>query len=92
MNVSLTAELEAQVQSMVESGRFASQSEVVRAALRLLVDQEAKLAALRAEIQKGIDDVEAGRVVSITREELIAAVNARASEILGQDSPPAEAS
>ncbi len=66
MNVSLTPELEAIIEQKVSSGMYGSASEVVREGLRLLQkrDQshEAKLSALRGEIQKGIDSLEAGRV------------------------------
>ncbi|MEP6789427.1 MAG: type II toxin-antitoxin system ParD family antitoxin [Acidobacteriota bacterium] len=65
MNVSLTPELESIVNQKVESGMYNSASEVVREGLRLLQQRdemrETKLTALRAEIQKGIDDLEAGR-------------------------------
>jgi len=65
MNVSLTKELEQIVDQKVKSGLYNSASEVVREGLRLLQQRddlrEAKLNALRAEIQKGIDDLEAGR-------------------------------
>lgn len=65
MNVSLTPELERLVEQKVESGDYKSASEVVRHALRLLSreDQEhkARLEALRAEIQLGIDDFDNGR-------------------------------
>jgi antitoxin ParD1/3/4 len=65
MNVSLTPELEQIVDQKVKSGMYSSASEVVREGLRLLQHRdetrEAKLTALRAEIQKGIDDLEAGR-------------------------------
>ena len=64
MNVSLTPELERIVDQKVKSGLYNSASEVVREGLRLLQQRdemrEAKLNALRAEIQKGIDDLEAG--------------------------------
>jgi antitoxin ParD1/3/4 len=47
------------VRNMVESGRYASASEVVRDSLRLLEDQEKRrdleLSALRAEIRAGLD-------------------------------------
>lgn len=66
MNVSLTPELEQIVSLKVESGLYNSASEVVREGLRLLQQRdqmrEIKLEALRTEIQKGIDDLEAGRV------------------------------
>ncbi len=65
MNVSLTHELESLVEQKVKAGMYSSASEVVREGLRLLQQRdemrETKLNALRAEIQKGIDDLEAGR-------------------------------
>ncbi len=66
MNVSLTPELEQIVSFKVKSGLYNSASEVVREGLRLLQQRdemrEMKLEVLRKEIQKGIDDLEAGRV------------------------------
>lgn len=65
MNVSLTPELERIVNLKVENGLYNSASEVVREGLRLLQQRdemrELKLQTLRSEIQKGIDDLEAGR-------------------------------
>lgn len=59
MNVSLTPELDGFVRAQVEGGQYGSSSEVVRDALRLfrdrLAEREAKLAWLRAEVQRGID-------------------------------------
>lgn len=56
-NVNLTEELDRFVLENVESGRYENASEVVRAALRTLGREEqlfeAKLAALRAAIDKG---------------------------------------
>ncbi len=43
------------VSSQVSVGRYKNASEVVRAGLRLLEDEENKVIALRAAIQKGID-------------------------------------
>ena len=59
MNVSLTDELVDFAKGLVDSGRYGSQSEVVRSALRLLQDRERrrelKLQALREKIQEGLD-------------------------------------
>lgn len=64
MNVSLTAELETFVGQLVSCGRYGSQSEVVRAGLRLLIVQEeeqlAKLEALRAKVASGFAGVSTG--------------------------------
>ena len=55
---------EAFVKQLVESGRYASVSEVMRDALRLLEEQEQlyqiRLEALREEIRKGLESGDAG--------------------------------
>jgi len=43
------------VSSQVSAGRYKNVSEVVRAGLRLLEDEESKVIALRAAIKKGLD-------------------------------------
>ena len=43
------------IQSRISSGRYKNVSEVVRAGLRLLEEEENKLFALRMAIQKGIE-------------------------------------
>lgn len=68
MNVSLTPELEQYINDKVASGRYASASEVVREALRLHEEREKKLAALRADIEAGLRDIEQGRVHEATPE------------------------
>lgn len=81
MNVSLTDELEKLVQKKVDSGRYTSASEVVRAGLRLLEQEdelrETRLAAMRAEIRAGIDQAERGELVD--GEEAIGRVKKRAA-------------
>ncbi|MGX5849448.1 type II toxin-antitoxin system ParD family antitoxin [Mesorhizobium sp. PL10] len=56
---SIGSRYEAFVRELVDSGRYASASEVVRDSLRLLEEREeqrqAKLAALREDIRKGVE-------------------------------------
>lgn len=65
MNISLTPELERYIAQKVESGTYQTASEVVREALRLLIEQDQlqqmKLQELRREVQKGIDSLAGGR-------------------------------
>jgi antitoxin ParD1/3/4 len=43
------------IQSRISAGRYKNASEVVRAGLRLLEEEENKMIALREAIQEGID-------------------------------------
>ena len=64
-NVVLTEHHEELLERLVSSGRYQNASEVLREGLRLVeskeAENEAKLKALRAAVQEGIDDIEAGR-------------------------------
>jgi antitoxin ParD1/3/4 len=60
MNISLTEELAAQVKIRVDSGHYGTASEVVREALRLLIERDQSKEALRREIRKGLDQLERG--------------------------------
>lgn len=66
LTVTLTSEMAHAVKGAVESGAYASSSEVIREALRdwrhKRMMQERQLAELRADVQAGLDDIEAGRV------------------------------
>jgi antitoxin ParD1/3/4 len=66
MNVSLPSDMAKFVEDEVKAGGYASSSEVVREALRLLQRDKAreaeKLAILRREINIGLADAEAGRL------------------------------
>ena len=67
MNVHLTQELEQLVQSRVKSGRYNSASEVVRDALRLLVDRDELMELRKQELHKkialGLNSLERGEGV-----------------------------
>lgn len=43
------------IQNSISAGRFKNASEVVRAGLRLLEDEENRMIALRAAVQEGIE-------------------------------------
>ena len=53
---------EAFVQDQLASGRYNTASEVLRDALRLMEQRERRLAALDAAIERGLADIDAGRV------------------------------
>ena len=54
-SVALGAHFEAFIQSSIVSGRYNNASEVIRSGLRLLEDQEQKMAALRSAIEEGVN-------------------------------------
>jgi antitoxin ParD1/3/4 len=67
VNISLTPELDAFLQSRVKSGRYQTTSEVVREALRLLEQQEKEretgLKQLKAKLARGADQAERGELL-----------------------------
>lgn len=54
-SISLGNYFEKFVQEQVSAGRYKNVSEVIRAGLRLLENEESKVIALRKAIQEGID-------------------------------------
>ncbi len=76
MNVSLTPELETLVNEKVESGDYNSASEVVRAALRLLKEEDElrriRREELRREVMKGVEEIRNGHGKSYSSAESLA--------------------
>jgi antitoxin ParD1/3/4 len=64
MNVSLTPELEKLVNEKVRSGLYTSASEVIREALRLLVEndrmKQRQIEAIQTKINRGIEQLDRG--------------------------------
>jgi|TARA_R110002110_G_scaffold412753_3_gene639108 antitoxin ParD1/3/4 len=54
-SISLGNYFEQFVQSRISEGRFKNVSEVIRAGLRLLEEEESRVISLRTAIQEGID-------------------------------------
>jgi antitoxin ParD1/3/4 len=61
-SISLGDHFEAFISRQIESGRYGSVSEVVRASLRLLVEREQKLGALRRALVDGENSGDAGEL------------------------------
>jgi antitoxin ParD1/3/4 len=81
-SVNLGEQLEAFITEAVRKGRYGSRSEVLREGVRLVQEREAKWARFEAEIQKGIDDADAGRTedVDVVFNRLIAKYKAMAAK------------
>jgi len=66
-NINLTEHLDHFVERQVASGRYSNASEIVRASLRLLEEQEqerkTKLKALRQAAKQGFDEIDQGKGV-----------------------------
>ena len=74
MTVALGPHYENFIQSTINSGRYNNASEVVRAALRCLEDEEARLAALRSAIDEGDSSPD---VEDFTRDVFLAELRAK---------------
>lgn len=88
-NVVITDRQAAFIEQLVGSGEYQNASEVLREGLRLVEERRAeysaKLEALRAAVQKGIDSIEAGRYTRLsTEEEMDAHFNALADKAIAQ--------
>jgi antitoxin ParD1/3/4 len=79
MSLSLQPETERLIQEKLESGNYESADELVVAALRALSQEDQqyamRLEALRGEIQKGIDSLDAG--LRLPKDEVFARLRAR---------------
>ena len=73
-NVVLPDPMEQDINELVETGRYQNRSEVIRAGLRLLLQQEAqnsaKLEALRNATSSGLMQLERGEYDEITSDDL----------------------
>jgi antitoxin ParD1/3/4 len=75
MTITMPADMAAVVKGAVEGGDYASTSEVIREALREWKSKRAvqrhELEALKADIDKGLADVAAGRLVNFDADRII---------------------
>ena len=87
MNVSLTPELARLARRLVESGRYASASEVVRDGLRLVEDREARTAGLRRLLDDRLERAASGAAVPFDADRLRARLRERAAELRAGQGP-----
>ncbi|MGH8584346.1 MAG: ribbon-helix-helix domain-containing protein [Gammaproteobacteria bacterium] len=75
MTITLPSDMAEAVRAAVSGGEYASSSEIVREALREWKHRRAlrerELVELRANVQRGLEDVEAGRVKDFDSERII---------------------
>jgi antitoxin ParD1/3/4 len=75
MTITLTAEMAEAVRMAVQTGAYASSSEIIREALRdwrhKRALQEKELQELRAKVEEGLSDIEEGRVHDFDPERII---------------------
>ncbi len=83
LTITLTSEMAQAVKDAVHSGAYASSSEIIREALRdwrhKRMVQERQLGDLRADVQAGIDDIEADRVRDFDADRIIRKGKAKSS-------------
>lgn len=93
MNISLTTEQQEFIRETLNSGRYASESEVVAAALRLLEEREKlyqeKLAELQEKITAGIESLDRGE--GIDGETVFAELEAESQRLEAQMKQASEA-
>lgn len=74
MNVSLTPKLEEYTKSKISSGLYNNASEVVREALRLMIEREQDHEKLRAGITRGFQQIQDGDFTEITSKDELKAM------------------
>jgi putative addiction module CopG family antidote len=68
MTVTVTAQVEDQIRSLVERGEYPDEDAVIRDALKLLEGHLNQIEALRAKLQLGIDEADRGETDEWTPE------------------------
>jgi antitoxin ParD1/3/4 len=80
MTISLTPQQAGRIEAAVETGDYASNSEVVRDALRMWEDAEERRAVAMARLKRAYDEgMASGEGRSVTTEQLLSEFKARAA-------------
>jgi antitoxin ParD1/3/4 len=86
MTIQLPEHREQFVRDLVQSGRYASEADVIADALQLLEerDEQAKLAELRREIAIGVDQADRGELAPFDPHATLARIRSRKATSAGQ--------
>ena len=76
-SISLGSRFETFIQHSITEGRFSNASEVVRAGLRLLEEEEGRIIALRKAIRSGL---QSGRALDFNPKKHLASLKAKSRE------------
>lgn len=66
MTIELTLEQKRFVEEQVATGKYASESALIQQALKVLQRRDERIAEVQAGVQRGIDDMKAGRYKTIS--------------------------
>jgi len=80
MNIALTSEQEVAIECLVAAGLFPSKEAAIARSHDWLTEEAAKLEALRADIQVGIEQADRGEFSSMTAQELKDSIRARLTQ------------
>jgi antitoxin ParD1/3/4 len=75
MHINLSPEMEKFVQSKVDTGFYSNASEVIRDAIRRMREEEEKVAAMRAALKAGDEQLDKGQGVAYTPDLMQRAAN-----------------
>jgi antitoxin ParD1/3/4 len=85
LSITLPSEMATFIRQKVDSGLYSSNSEIIREALRGMMERERRLEQLDTAIVQGVADAEVGRVQKI--DEVRAELRERFA-VASEDSPP----
>jgi antitoxin ParD1/3/4 len=85
MHINLSPEMEQFVQSKVDTGFYSNASDVIRDAIRRMREEDEKIAAVRAALREGDEQLDAGKGIRYSRDVLTQATGrARANAKRGK--------
>ena len=71
MHVSLTPTLEKAVRQKIKSGLYNNASEVMREALRLMLERESGISWLRSEAARGFEQLDRGAYLDLNKDQFL---------------------